>query len=147
MNSLTLNLHILAACVLAGGNLILALVILPQARRHGDPKAVLGFLRRFFMLSAPSLLIQVITGPMLAAHWVPDPANWLPTAGGVSAHIFSKLFMLALLVPIFVHARLRMAPKVARGEWGFGALSWHAWLQTILAVCFLVVGVTIRLGG
>jgi len=97
------------------------------------------------MYSAPALLVQVITGPMLAAWWVPDPTNWLPTHSTVSAHIFSKLFLLALLVPIFIHARVRMAPKVARGEWGFRALAVHAWLQMLLAVCFLIVGVSIRL--
>ena len=43
MNALTLNLHVLAACILAGGSLVFTLIILPQARRAGDPKAALGF--------------------------------------------------------------------------------------------------------
>ncbi|MBC8328684.1 MAG: hypothetical protein ISR76_05825 [Planctomycetes bacterium] len=145
MNAITLNLHILAAVILAGGSLIAALVVLPQARQLGDPKVVLAFQRRFFLLAAPALLIQVITGPMLAAFWVPDPLNWLPGHSTVSAHIFGKLFMLVLLVPIFLHARFRMGPKVARGEWSFRAIAWHAVPQAILAVGFLVLGVSIRM--
>ena len=147
MNHLVLHLHVLAGCLLAGGSLYQALVVVPLAARAGDARAALPSARRFFLWSAPALLVQTITGPMLAAVWLPDPAQWLPTQGALGAHVFAKIFCLGALAALFLSARLLLAPRVADGRWGMRALRLHAGMQALLAVCFVVLGVSIRLGG
>lgn len=146
MNALTLNLHILAGCLLVGGSLAQALVVLPQARRAGDPGVALDFLRRWFPWTLLAILIQAGTGPQLAMFWSPEPANWFPGGEDFSPHVFAKLFCLAVLIGLVLHGRFRTGPRVARGDWGIRALAWQIGPQALLAVCFAVLGVLIRLG-
>lgn len=147
MHALLLNLHILGAVIWAGGHLVLALVILPRAFRTGEIRVVRDFEHGYERFGLSALLVQVITGPLLAARWVPNPADWLPGHGTLSAHIFAKLFLLALTVLLALHGKLRMMKKVGRGEWGLKAMTWHIVPVTVLSVLFLVLGVSIRLGG
>ncbi len=147
MNHLVLHLHVLAGCLLAGGSLYQALVVVPLAARAGDARAALPFARRFFLWAAPAVLVQAATGPMLAAVWLPDPAQWLPTQGALGAHVFAKLVSLGALVLVLASSRLVLVPRLLEGRWGMRALRAHAVAQALLAASFVLLGSSIRLGG
>src|SRR6187551_132556 len=72
-----LLLHILGATVWAGGHLVLALTVLPEALRDRRAATVSAFEQRFEKIGLPALAVQIITGLWLAHHLLGSPGNWL----------------------------------------------------------------------
>ena len=71
-----LSLHILGATVWAGGHLVLAVTILPEALREHRAATVSEFEQRFERIGLPALAVQIVTGLWLAEHLLGSPANW-----------------------------------------------------------------------
>ncbi|MBK8066271.1 MAG: CopD family protein [Rhodanobacteraceae bacterium] len=142
--SLVLLLHLLGATVWTGGHLVLALAILPQALRERRIDELLQFERRYERLGLPALLLQVATGIALAHAHLPDPWHWFDPSQPLARPIGLKLLLLALLLPVAVHARLRLIPRlsVATLPW----LAAHIVFVTVLSVGFVVIGVSFRTG-
>ena len=57
-----LSLHILGATIWAGGHLVLALTILPDALRQQRAAIVSQFEQRFERIGLPALGVQIVTG-------------------------------------------------------------------------------------
>lgn len=138
-------LHVLGATIWAGGHLVLALRILPDALRRRDPTPVAAFEARYERLGIPALLVQAVTGLWLAHRYLPDPAQWFAFDSALAAHIGTKLILLALTLALAVHARLRVVPQL--GPQNLTVLAYHIIAVTVLAVLFVVMGVGIRVGG
>ncbi len=145
MYSLILLAHLLAACIWTGGHLILALRILPEALRQGDVTAIQAFEWRYEPLGLPALAIQVASGLWLANARQPDWGRWLDPADPASAPIAAKLLLLGLTVILALHARLRLIPDLSAAR--LPALARHIAGVTVLAVLFVVAGVSLRTGG
>src|SRR4051794_1389691 len=86
-----ISLHLLGASVWIGGHLVLATTLLPRALRHREPSIVLDFEKGFERIGLPALLLQVITGLLLASHWLPEVSAWLTLDSNVSIYIATKL--------------------------------------------------------
>ena len=118
-----LSLHVLGATVWAGGHIVLALTILPQALKQGR---------------------AVITGSWLAWHHLGPEANWF--GGSSVAHVVQvKLVLLALTGGLALHARLRVIPRLS--DESLPTLAWHIRVVTAAAVLFVLAGASIRFGG
>ncbi|MGH7874191.1 MAG: hypothetical protein ACREQO_18470, partial [Candidatus Binatia bacterium] len=59
-------LHLIGASVWIGGHLVLAATILPRALRHRAPTIILDFEKGFERIGLPALVLQVVTGLLLA---------------------------------------------------------------------------------
>jgi len=139
-----LSLHVLGATVWAGGHLVLATTILPEALRLHRAAPVSEFEQRFERIGLPALAVQVITGLWLAEHLLGSPDHWFE-ADPLARSVQIKLGLLVVTVGLAVHARLRVIPKLADAT--LPTLAWHIRIVTLAAVLFVLVGVSIRFGG
>jgi putative copper export protein len=141
--ALLLTLHILGACVWAGGHLVLALTILPSALARRDPRILRGFEEPFERIGIPALVVQVVTGAWLASQFVPM-SRWLAFGSALEVRIGTKLLLLGLTVALALHARLRLIPRLDNSN--LGLLAVHIILVTAVAVALVIVGVDFRTG-
>ncbi len=134
----------LGATVWAGGHLVLAVGILPQALRARRASIVTDFERSFERIGMPALAIQIVTGLWLAHHLLGAPGNWFHD-NGVAHAVQVKLGLLALTVGLAAHARLRVIPRLS--DETLPTLAWHIRVVTLAAVAFVLAGASIRFGG
>ena len=138
-------LHLIGASVWVGGHLVLSLAILPRALRAKDPAIIRDFEAGFERIGIPALLVQVVTGILLALHWAPEIRSWFAPASPQAWFILGKLGLLAGTVALAAHARLRIIPNLDATN--LRLLAYHIVAVTLLGICFLVFGVAIRTGG
>lgn len=139
-----LSLHILGATIWAGGHLVLALTVLPEALREQRAALVSEFEQRFERIGLPALAVQIVTGLWLAEHLLGSVDNWFES-DPVARTVQVKLGLLALTVGLAVHARFRVIPKLS--DETLPTLAWHIRIVTVAAVLFVLAGASIRFGG
>jgi putative copper export protein len=140
VNTLLVIVHVLGACVWTGGHLLLAVGFLPAALRQREPQVILGFEARFERIGLPALVLQVVTGIMLAMRYLPDvEGGGPPLSGQVAMALGAKGILLVLTIALALHARLRLIPRLRPAS--LGLLAAHIVAVTIIAVLFVVVGV------
>lgn len=144
MYSHLLLLHVLAATIWTGGHLVLATCILPRALRARDAAILLEFESRFEKIGMPALIVQVATGLWMAQQILPSHAGWFSTDSLQGRLILLKLALLLATVLTALDARLRLIPRLEAAT--LPALSRRIVLVTIIAVAFVVVGVSFRGG-
>ena len=138
--------HVLAATVWTGGHLVLVFAVLPKALAERSAEYLLRFEAGYERIGIPALLIQVVTGFMLAWRYLPDPAAWFALDTLVSQLIALKILLLAITFGLALDARLRIIPKLQPGD-DLKPLAYHIVPVTIVSVLFVVVGVAFRVGG
>ncbi|HHJ52306.1 MAG TPA: copper resistance protein CopD [Caldithrix abyssi] len=144
MYGLLLALHILAATIWTGGHIILSLVILPKAMKNRDLPELMNFEAAYERIGIPALLIQVVTGIMLAYRILPDVSLWFDLSNPIALSITLKLSLLTLTALLALDARFRVIPKLS--ESNMVGLAWHIIPVTIFAILFVLVGVSFRTG-
>jgi putative copper export protein len=141
---IVLCLHILGATIWAGGHLVLALSILPSALKEKNAEIILEFEKRFEKVGLPALGTQLLTGLWLAYHILGMPNHWF-SSEPIAHLVQAKLLFLTLTLALAISARLFVIPKLSNEN--LRVLAWHIRLVTTLAVLFVLVGASIRLGG
>lgn len=143
MRGLIVTLHVLGACVWAGGHLILAVTVLPRALARRDQRILHGFEEPFERIGIPAFVLQVLTGAWLAGQFAPM-TRWLAFGSPLEVRIGVKLVLLLLTVVLAVHARLRLIPSL--DDSNLNVLAVHIVVVTALAVALVVVGVSFHTG-
>lgn len=139
-----LLLHILSATIWTGGHIVLSVVILPKVLRERSPEQLLSFESVFEKIGMPALIVQVLTGLMLAQRLVPDVSQWFDMTNPVSHAIAAKLTLLALTFGFAIDARFRVIPALSKNN--LVDMAWHIIPVTVFSVLFVVVGVSFRTG-
>jgi putative copper export protein len=139
-----LSLHILGATVWAGGHLVLALTILPNALRQQSAAPVIEFERRFERLGLPALAVQIVSGLWLAERMLGSPDHWFE-GNSLARLVQVKLGLLAVTLGLAIHARFRVIPKLSDAT--LPTLAWHIRIVTLAAVLLVLAGASIRFGG
>ena len=93
MHGLLLALHILAATIWTGGHIILSCVILPGVLKRRDAKALEAFESAYEKIGMPALIIQIITGLMLAYSLLPDVALWFDFSKSIRSNTSNRAFI------------------------------------------------------
>jgi len=136
--------HVLGATVWTGGHLVLAFSVLPTVLRSRD----VAFLRRFEAayekVGIPALIVQVVSGLYLAAHYLPDLEALGNRANPAANLVLIKLGLLLATAALAADARLRIIPRL--DEHRLKALAWHVYPVTLIAVLFVLTGVGFRFG-
>ncbi len=145
MNHVYLILHLLGACIWIGGHLLLLIRYLPQAINENEPDIVKSFEKKFEPLGLPALLLQIITGILLAYHYNVRIENWFSFSNGIEIVVSIKLMLLLSTLVLAVHARIFIIPKLSSRN--LTQLGIHILLINILAIAMLVMGTFIRKGG
>lgn len=137
-----ITLHLIGACIWIGGHLVLTLRILPEVLKSRDFAPLLYFEKKYEKVGMPALLIQVVTGVMLALKYSPTLIAFeTPQQTAISI----KLFLLFATIALAINARLFIFPKLNDKNLNFLAV--HIILVTLFAVGFLICGVAVRFGG
>ncbi|MBB6521057.1 CopD family protein [Pseudoteredinibacter isoporae] len=137
-------LHLLGAAVWTGGHIVLCLAVLPKVLKERSPERLLDFESSYEKIGMPALLTQVVTGFMLAYHWLPDPSLWFQSGNPIAQGIQYKLAFLGLTMALALDARFRVIPKLSQHNlWD---MAWHIIAVTVLSVGFLIAGAAFRLG-
>jgi len=144
MYGILLFLHILGATIWTGGHIVLSVVVLPKVLSEQSPERLLDFESVYEKIGMPALIVQVVTGILLAHRLVPDVSQWFNMANPVSHPIAAKLSLLALTAGFAVHARFRVIPVLSPNN--LRTMAWHIIPVTILSVLFVAVGVSFRTG-
>ena len=144
MYGVILLLHILAATIWTGGHIVLSVVVLPKILKEGSPEALLDFESVYEKIGMPALIVQVLTGVILAYRMVPDFNQWFDLANPISHAIMAKLGLLALTVGFALDARFRVIPTLS--ETTLTVMAWHIVPVTIFSILFVIVGVSFRTG-
>lgn len=145
MIKLTLIFHLLAATVWTGGHLVLAIGFLPRGLKRKDPNIIKEFENVFEKIGIPALLIQIVTGLILANNYQPDWSAWFGFSNHINTHLTLKFITLGLTLVLALHARLRIIPDL--DEENLNYLAWHIIPVTILSVFFVIIGISFRTGG
>jgi putative copper export protein len=145
MNDYILLLHVLAATIWTGGHLVLAITILPRVLREKSPTDLLRFESGYEKVGVPALVIQVITGLLLAHNLMPDIAMWFSFDNPISRLILLKLGLLLATILFAIDARLRIIPNLT--EENLLPLAYHIIPVTVISVLFVIVGVSFRTSG
>ena len=136
--------HILGATVWTGGHIVLSLAVLPRVLKENSPERLLEFESAFERIGKPSMLVQIITGLLLAHRLLPDVYLWLDWSNPVSRVVGMKLMLLALTILLAADAKLRVLPKLSnKNLWDMAA---HIIAVTLLSVLFVIVGVSFKTG-
>lgn len=144
MYELLLLLHVLGATIWTGGHIVLLLVILPSVLRQRSPEMLLRFESAYEKIGMPALIVQVITGLMLAHKLLPNLTQWFNPANPLSHPIMAKLCLLLLTLGFALNARLRVIPRLSPAT--LGLMAWHILTVTLLSVAFVMVGLSFRTG-
>lgn len=144
MYGLLLLLHILAATIWTGGHIVLSVVILPRVLRERSPEQLLSFESVYEKIGMPALIIQVVTGFMLAYQMLPDVSEWFNLDNPIAHVLIVKFTLLALTVGFAIDARLRVIPVLS--EKNLNVMAWHIIPVTIFSILFVVAGVSFRTG-
>ena len=142
MYGVLLALHILAATIWTGGHIVLSLIILPKVLKRRSAQLLLDFESAYEKIGMPALVIQVVTGLMLAHHLLPDISLWFDMSVPVAHGIAAKLTLLALTVLFALDARFRVIPKLS--EANLVDMAWHIIPVTVFSVLFVLAGVSFR---
>ena len=136
--------HILGATVWTGGHIVLSLAVLPRVLKENSPERLLEFESAFERIGKPAMLVQIITGLLLAHRLLPDVYLWLDWRNPVSRVVGMKLMLLALTILLAADAKLRVLPKLSnKNLWDMAA---HIIAVTLLSVLFVIVGVSFKTG-
>ncbi|MEO8892394.1 MAG: copper resistance protein CopD [Coleofasciculaceae cyanobacterium] len=138
-------LHTLGATVWAGGHLVLAVTILPQALKHRDPERIHQYEEHFEGFGLSALLLQVMTGLWLTWIYFPGLQTFWAFDSYLSIYIGIKLLLLLGTLALAIHARFFIIPNLNKES--LNSLAFFVVGVTTLAVLFVVMGAGIRLGG
>ena len=136
--------HILGATVWTGGHIVLALAVLPRILKEKSPQRLLEFESAFERIGKPAMLIQIVTGLLLAHRLLPDISLWLDWSNPISRVIAIKFILLTLTILLAVDAKLRVLPKLSQQNLWDMAL--HIIAVTLLSIIFVIVGVSFKTG-
>ena len=138
-------LHLVGSSVWIGGHLVLTTTILPRALRNRDPSILLDFENGFERIGLPSLLLQVVTGLLLAYYWSPEISAWFRLDSNVSVYVVTKLALLIATLGLALNAKFRVTPNINRDN--MHVLASHIVFVTVMSIGFLLAGIAIRTGG
>ncbi|MCG9755709.1 CopD family protein [Shewanella insulae] len=145
MYGLILTLHILAATIWTGGHIVLSVVVLPRVLKEKSPQRLLEFESVYEKIGMPALVIQIITGLMLAYRLLPDVSLWFDMSVPLAHGIAAKLTLLGLTFLLALDARFRVVPKLSPSNLTDMAL--HIIPVTLFSIMFVLVGISFKLGG
>jgi putative copper export protein len=134
-------LHVLGATVWAGGHLILSIGFLPKALKEKNIRIILDFERQYERAGIPALLLQVITGFWMATIYVPFD-DWFSLATPHHVYLWIKIVLLLSTIGFAIHARLFIVPNLTVEK--LPSLAFHIIVATVLAVSFVVTGLSFR---
>ena len=144
MYGLLLLLHVLAATIWTGGHIVMSVAILPRAIKERSPEQLLRFESVYEKIGMPALVVQIITGFILAYRLLPDFNQWLNFSNPITQVLATKIILLVLTFGLAINARFRILPNLSNDN--IVLMAWHIAAVTVISILFVVAGVSFRTG-
>ncbi|MCB1668687.1 MAG: CopD family protein [Porticoccaceae bacterium] len=144
MYEILLLLHLLAATIWTGGHIVLSTVVLPRVLKERSAEQLLKFETAYEKIGMPALIIQIITGLLMAYRILPDLTQWLDLSNPVSRILLVKIALLAITFGFALDAKLRVIPCLS--EKNLVVMAWHIVPVTIISILFVIAGLSFRTG-
>lgn len=141
MYAILVFIHIIAASIWAGGHLILAIRILPKALKKNDFSIIQNFEKSYEPIGIPAFLILFVTGFWLIFIRIPNFSDWFSFHEHLPKHLLIKCILLIITLVLAVQARFFLIPNKK-----LKPLAVHIILVTLVAVLFVLTGVSLRTG-
>jgi len=136
-------IHVLGATIWVGGHLLLAVRYLPEALRDKNLELIKAFEKKFEIIGFPALIIQVITGVWMAIAYY--QVNFIDYSSAIAQAVGTKLILLLTTILLAINVRFFVFPKLTpQNLWWLGL---HIIAVTLIGICMLYLGVSIRFGG
>jgi putative copper export protein len=145
MHHFYLIVHLLGASIWVGGHLLLLFRYLPEALKTKNPEVISQFEKKFEPIGLPALLIQIVTGIIMAYNYNVGFKKWFQFENGIETIISIKLLLLFATLLLAVHARIFIIPKLSSTN--LNQLAWHILAINIIAMALLVFGTMVQYGG
>jgi putative copper export protein len=145
MHHFYLIVHLLGASIWVGGHLLLLFRYLPEALKTKNPEVISQFEKKFEPIGLPALLIQIVTGIIMAYNYNVGFKKWFQFENGIETIISIKLLLLFATLLLAVHARIFIIPKLSSTN--LNQLVWHILAINIIAMALLVFGTMVQYGG
>lgn len=139
-----LLLHIIAATIWTGGHIVLSVVVLPRVLREKSATRLIDFESVYEKIGMPALIVQIVTGLILAYRLLPDINLWFDMSNPVAHGIVAKLTLLLLTFIFALDAKFRVIPVLSKNN--LTDMAWHIIPVTLISILFVVVGVSFRVG-
>lgn len=135
--------HVLGATIWVGGHLLLAVRYLPEALRDKNLELIKAYEKKFEIIGFPALIIQVITGVWMAITFY--QVNFIDYSSAIAQAVGTKLILLLATILLAINVRFFVFPKLTpKNLWWLGL---HIIAVTLIGICMLYLGVSIRFGG
>jgi putative copper resistance protein D len=107
LDALILWVHLISAVLFVGGSFFMWLVVMPASRSFAQDESertqTVGMIaKRFGRLTAPILVVLVLTGVYNASWYLPSPGALFTTPGG-GVLLAKSALVVALFVLIYLH--------------------------------------------
>ena len=145
MHHFYLIIHLLGASIWVGGHLLLLIRYLPEALKTKNPEVISRFEKKFEPIGIPALLIQIISGILMAYHYNVGFEHWFKFENAIEKTISLKLLLLLATLLLAAHARIFIIPKLSQTN--LHQLAWHILAINLIAIALLVLGTMVRYGG
>ena len=136
-------LHLLGAIIWIGGYIHAAVNLVPKASKSKDPSLLANFEANFHKLGYAALLLQLVTGIMLAFHYNPEFSNWFNMKMSINHVIITKLLLLVILVILAVYGKVKIFKNLTEDK--IGAASRNIIFITIISLLMMFFGLTVRM--
>lgn len=137
-----LILHLIFATIWVGGHLVLLIGFLPKAIKEKNPQAILNFGTTYEKIGIPSLLVQVITGILMFISKVESFSILFDWNSFYGRHFILKMSFFLCIIPLALHARLRIIPNLNKNN--ILMLGLHILAVNLASIALLLVGISLR---
>ena len=143
-----LVLHLIAATILVGGHLVLAIGYLPKALKRKDFSYIGNFEKTYEPIGMPSLAVLIITGILMAYDYNAGFSSWFSFATPIERVVSLKLTFLLTTVCFAISAQTRVLPKLRKGQLNkLPEMAVHIICVTLIGVLMVILGSLVRIGG
>lgn len=140
--SILLILHVFLAIIIIGGLLICSFIVIPYARRIGNPDFAFSFFEAFNRGAHATLFIQFLIGFRLGMTYLPM-GEWFTFASSMSLTLVLKLTIWVLLFAwLIVGKRMGLIDPEAKD---LGKASKYYGLLSFFGICLMILGLNVRL--
>ncbi|MER3327946.1 MAG: hypothetical protein RIF34_00095 [Candidatus Kapaibacterium sp.] len=136
--SILVILHILGASIWIGGMLIMALGVLPKAKKANKASILLDYESSFHIIGMIALTIQFITGFRLAMIYTGGMKGLFDFSNHLAILFAWKLALLLLTMGLFVFFKKKTLAKLT--DENIASASNMIWNITIFAIALMILG-------
>ncbi len=136
--SILVILHILGASIWIGGMLIMALGVLPKAKKANDASLLKDYEGSFHILGMIALTMQFLTGFRLAMIYAGGMKGLFDFSNHLAVLFVWKLALLILTIVLFVFFKKKTLAKLT--DENVASASNMVWNITIFAIALMVLG-------